>query len=47
MAPDAVVRVMCQALKVSDKEAAENKKLAELRDTLVSALEPSMWPRKV
>jgi hypothetical protein len=47
MAPDAVVRVMCQALKISDKEAAENKKLAELRDTLVSALEPYMWPRKV
>jgi ABC-type cobalamin/Fe3+-siderophores transport system ATPase subunit len=47
MAPDAIVRVMRQALKISDKEAAENKKLAELRDALVSALEPSMWPRKV
>ncbi len=46
MAPDAVVRVMCQALKISDNEAAENRKLAELRDTLVSALQPSMWPRK-
>jgi hypothetical protein len=47
MEPDAVVRVMCQALKISDKEAAENKKLAELRDALVGVLEPQMWPRKV
>jgi hypothetical protein len=38
---------MCQALKISDKEAAENKKLAELRDALVGVLEPQMWPRKV
>lgn len=47
MAPDAVVRVICQALKISEKEAAENRKLAELRDTLVSAMAPVMWPRKV
>jgi hypothetical protein len=47
MGAEAVVRVMCQALKTSDDEAAENKKLADLRDALVSAIEPFMWPRKV
>lgn len=47
MTPDAFVRVMCQALKISEKEAAENKKMAELRDSLVSALESSMWPRTI
>jgi hypothetical protein len=46
MAPDAVVRIMCQALKTTDKEAAENKKLAELRDAIVTALTPFMWSRK-
>lgn len=47
MAPDAVVRVMCLALKISDKEATENKRLSDLRGTLVSSLEPYMWPRRV
>jgi ABC-type cobalamin/Fe3+-siderophores transport system ATPase subunit len=45
MAPNAVIRVMCQALKLTDKEAAENKKLVELRDALVATLGPFMWPR--
>lgn len=47
MTPDAIVRLMCQALKISDKEARENRNLAVLRDTIVTALEPHMWPRKV
>ncbi|SFI40169.1 AAA family ATPase [Bradyrhizobium sp. Gha] len=47
MTPDAVVRLMCQALKITDKESAENKKLVELRDVIVTALTPFMWPRKV
>lgn len=47
MSPDAVVRVICQALKITDKEAEENKKLAELRDVIVSTLAPHLWPRTV
>lgn len=47
MSPDAIVRLICQALKLSDGEAVENKKLAALRDSLVHVLSPSMWPRTV
>ena len=45
--PAALVRTLCQALKLSAKEAGENKKLAELRDAIVAALSPSMWPRRI
>jgi len=47
MTPDALVRNMSQALKLSDKEADENSKLKALRDGLVAAMEPIMWPRTV
>lgn len=47
MAPDAVVRLICQALKITDKESDENKKLASLRDVIVTTLTPFMWPRRV
>jgi hypothetical protein len=46
MTPDAIVRILCQALKLTDKEASENKKLATLRDALVMTLTPIMWPRQ-
>ena len=47
MSPDALVRILCQALKLSDKEALENKKLKTLRDALVTTMTPMMWPRQV
>jgi hypothetical protein len=46
MTPDALVRIICQALKLSEKEASENRKLATLRDALVTAMKPIMWPRQ-
>jgi hypothetical protein len=46
MSADALVRTMCQALKLTEKEADENKKLKDLRDAVVAALTPIMWPRK-
>lgn len=45
--PDALIRTICQALRLSDKEAAENKKMAALRDSLVAAMTPIMWPRRI
>jgi hypothetical protein len=46
MNPDAMVRTLCQALKLTEKEAAENKKLKTLSDALVAAMTPVMWPRR-
>lgn len=45
MSAEALVRT--QALKLTEKEADENKKLKDLRDAIVAALTPIMWPRKV
>jgi hypothetical protein len=46
MSPDALVRILCQALKLTEKEAIENKKLKTLHDAIVAALTPVLWPRR-
>ncbi|MBS1786219.1 MAG: AAA family ATPase [Acidobacteria bacterium] len=45
--PDALVRTICLALELSDNDAAENKRLKDLRDALVSGMSPYLWPRLI
>jgi ABC-type cobalamin/Fe3+-siderophores transport system ATPase subunit len=45
MQPDAVARIACQALRLSDSEAVTNDRLKQLRDTIVSSWGPGLWPR--
>jgi ABC-type cobalamin/Fe3+-siderophores transport system ATPase subunit len=45
--PDAVIRTICLALQLSDNKAVEDNRLKALRDALVSAMSPYMWPRMI
>lgn len=41
-----MVQTFCNALRLSDEAAKTDQKLAMLRDALVPAITPFMWPRK-
>ena len=43
--PEKMVETLCNALKLQDAEAAKNEKLRTLRDAIIPAIEPFLWPR--
>jgi hypothetical protein len=45
--PNALVRIISQALKLSDDAAQRDHKLMALRDSLIAAWGSSMWPQLV
>jgi len=45
--PEKMVETLCKALKLKDDIAESEKKLKALRDSIVLALTPHLWPRTV
>jgi ABC-type cobalamin/Fe3+-siderophores transport system ATPase subunit len=45
--PEALIRTLRLALKLPDATADENRLLKTLRDSIVTALSPHLWPRSV
>lgn len=43
--PEKMVEVFCNALTLRDSEAQSEKRLQKLRDEIVPAIEPFLWPR--
>ncbi len=47
LTPDAMIRTLGLALKLSEKEADDDKRLKALRDAVVSVLSPHLWVRSI
>jgi hypothetical protein len=45
--PEALVRTICMALRLSDEKADSDNRLKVLRDALVDTMRPFMWPRRI
>ncbi|MBT9525204.1 MAG: AAA family ATPase [Rhizobacter sp.] len=43
--PEKMVETLCNALKLQDADAATEERLRALRDAIIPAIEPFMWPR--
>ncbi len=47
LTPDAMIRTIGLALKLSEKEADKDNRLKVLRDAVISALSPHLWARSI